>query len=335
MGKDWLILDIRDREEIEEEVDEIVNTISIVAQGEEIDPINIDDIREAKVYKFDSPELARSSTKLPEGAVGSFKLTVSNGNDDNRTIQTLFAYEPNSTWQRNWETDHWSPWDKVINTQDALKIVEDYGKLSKENKTKIEELEQKKADKDRVDQQIRDVVTEIVAGADKDFDTLKEISDWIGSHTESAAEMNSRITQNEKDIDSLENRMSAAESDIDNLEATTEKHGKDIDSLKAADKEINDNINAFKTEVKNTYVTQTEYNAEVEELESSITILNEEDDRLQSEIDALQAKDNSLDSDIAGLREKDKEQDERLTSIEDTNTKQEAHLTEIDTKNEE
>ena len=41
-----------------------------------------------------------------------------------------------------------------------------------------------------------DAVAAIVAGADASFDTLKEISDWISSHADSAAAMNSQITDN-------------------------------------------------------------------------------------------------------------------------------------------
>ena len=41
-----------------------------------------------------------------------------------------------------------------------------------------------------------DAVAAIVAGAPSDFDTLKEISDWISSHADSAAAMNSAIQDN-------------------------------------------------------------------------------------------------------------------------------------------
>ena len=47
--------------------------------------------------------------------------------------------------------------------------------------------------KTETDNKIISKVTEIVAGAPEDFDTLKEMSDWIASHENSAAEMNSAI----------------------------------------------------------------------------------------------------------------------------------------------
>lgn len=43
-------------------------------------------------------------------------------------------------------------------------------------------------------------ISDVVAGADTSFDTLKEISDWIGSHSESAAAMNSQIITNKNNI---------------------------------------------------------------------------------------------------------------------------------------
>lgn len=42
-----------------------------------------------------------------------------------------------------------------------------------------------------ITQAVAEAVAAIVAGAPADFDTLKEISDWIMSHAETAAEMNS------------------------------------------------------------------------------------------------------------------------------------------------
>jgi uncharacterized protein YlxP (DUF503 family) len=47
-----------------------------------------------------------------------------------------------------------------------------------------------------IHQKITFAIAEIVADAPEDFDTLKEMSDWIDSHEESAAAMNSAIQQN-------------------------------------------------------------------------------------------------------------------------------------------
>lgn len=47
--------------------------------------------------------------------------------------------------------------------------------------------------KEEVINKITEKVSEIVADAPEDFDTLKEMSDWINSHEGSAAEMNAAI----------------------------------------------------------------------------------------------------------------------------------------------
>ena len=41
-------------------------------------------------------------------------------------------------------------------------------------------------------------------GAEESFDTLKEISDWIATHEDSAATMNTKIVQNQNDIKALQ-----------------------------------------------------------------------------------------------------------------------------------
>ena len=56
---------------------------------------------------------------------------------------------------------------------------------------------------EEVEKIVTDEVAKIVADAPEDFDTLKEMSDWISTHENSAAEMNSAIQTNAKDISAL------------------------------------------------------------------------------------------------------------------------------------
>ena len=46
-------------------------------------------------------------------------------------------------------------------------------------------------------------IAEIVANAPEDLDTLKEIADWISTHANDAAAMNTAISTNASDISSL------------------------------------------------------------------------------------------------------------------------------------
>lgn len=52
-----------------------------------------------------------------------------------------------------------------------------------------------------------DAVTKIVAGAGESFDTLKEISDWIGTHSNSAAAMNTQINTNKTNISNIQTKL--------------------------------------------------------------------------------------------------------------------------------
>ena len=54
-----------------------------------------------------------------------------------------------------------------------------------------------------VDKKVADAVASIVANAPAAYDTLKEISDWISTHTEDASAMNSFIQANKTDIANL------------------------------------------------------------------------------------------------------------------------------------
>lgn len=70
-------------------------------------------------------------------------------------------------------------------------------------------------------------IAQIVAGADEKYDTLKEISDWIGTHTDSAATMNSQITANKEAIAKLNG--------IETVEGSVAKTVKDaVDAAQAA-----------------------------------------------------------------------------------------------------
>lgn len=54
-----------------------------------------------------------------------------------------------------------------------------------------------------VDKKVADAVASIVNGAPESYDTLKEISDWISTHSDSASAMNSQIQTNKTDIANL------------------------------------------------------------------------------------------------------------------------------------
>ena len=80
-------------------------------------------------------------------------------------------------------------------------------------KADISVLQTNKADKTSVytksetDAKITEKVAEIVADAPEDFNTLKEMSDWISSHEEDASAMNSAILANTSNISALQTKI--------------------------------------------------------------------------------------------------------------------------------
>ena len=72
------------------------------------------------------------------------------------------------------------------------------------NTTAIETLNGDETTEGSVKKQVADAIAAVVADAPESLDTLKEISDWISSHAESAAAMNSSIQANTTAINALE-----------------------------------------------------------------------------------------------------------------------------------
>ena len=60
-----------------------------------------------------------------------------------------------------------------------------------------------------VEKKVRDAIAAVVASAPSNFDTLKEISDWIGTHSSDATAMNTSILSNTAAISSANSAISA------------------------------------------------------------------------------------------------------------------------------
>ena len=61
-------------------------------------------------------------------------------------------------------------------------------------------------------------IAEVVAGADADFDTLKEVADWILNDTTGAAAMQNDVAKLKTDVADHGTRLEAAEGDVDDLQ---------------------------------------------------------------------------------------------------------------------
>ena len=73
-----------------------------------------------------------------------------------------------------------------------------------DNETAIGVLNGDETTAGSVKKTVADEIAKIVAGAPEDLDTLKEISDWISSHSDDAAAMNSAIQTNSSAITALQ-----------------------------------------------------------------------------------------------------------------------------------
>ena len=74
-------------------------------------------------------------------------------------------------------------------------------------------------------------VAKMLSGADADFDTLKEMSDWLTEHKDSAATMNSAIQKNTQDIANMQEEIVSDKEEFhivdkdDNIVATIDADG--------------------------------------------------------------------------------------------------------------
>jgi hypothetical protein len=83
------------------------------------------------------------------------------------------------------------------------------------------------------DQIVADAIAAVVAGAESDFDTLKEVADWINSDTTGAAALQIKVAENADAITDLTNDKQDAISDLETIRtgaaagAVAEQNAKD------------------------------------------------------------------------------------------------------------
>lgn len=133
--------------------------------------------------------------------------------------------------------------DGTVNISPAGEVVQQGTKMSAENFNRMEQgiyetsksAEKNSGDiagiveelsnvytKSETDTKITEKVAEIVAGAPADFDTLKEMSDWIANHEGSAAAMNSAINANAENIASIQAEIGDIETVLSSVVEVTE-----------------------------------------------------------------------------------------------------------------
>ena len=99
-------------------------------------------------------------------------------------------------------------------SKDALKAVSD---VAEANKAALVVLNG--TGEGSVNKQVADAIAGVVANAPEDFDTLKEVADWIGSDTTGAAQMQVDIANLKTSVEGLGDRLDTAEDEIDTLQS--------------------------------------------------------------------------------------------------------------------
>lgn len=132
-----------------------------------------------------------------------------------------------------------------------------------------------------VKKQVADAIARILDNAPSDFDTLKEISDWISSHAGSAAEMNTAILDLQEDLEDLADRVSTNESNIGTLTSGLGTATTNITNLQTAVNTLNgdENTAGSVASIVNSAVSAVRTNINdlterVEDLEDSVAIIN-------------------------------------------------------------
>lgn len=157
---------------------------------------------------------------------------------------------------------------------DATAINNDIAKLKTEKadisnvytKTETDNIMSTKANfadvytKNETDGKIAEKIAEIVAEAPKEFDTLKEMSDWLINHENSAAAMNTAIQTNTGEIENCKADLSIANSKITEIETSLGKTNAEIESQEGRISENETAISDITTEMQNkasmTYVNE-------------------------------------------------------------------------------
>lgn len=108
-----------------------------------------------------------------------------------------------------------------------------------------------------VGDKVAEEIAKVVANAPEDFDTLKEIADWISTHSDSATAMNSAIQANKDAVNSLKTLLGVdssgnpwTSSELTSIKADVTKAKEDITALETAGAEQDKTINRLVKEIE-------------------------------------------------------------------------------------
>lgn len=143
---------------------------------------------------------------------------------------------------------------------DALSSISTNPIQNKVVKAKVDEIESSISTlngdgEGSVKKAVADGITKVVADAPEDFDTLKEMSDWITNHENDASAMNSAIQDNKNAIESLQ----TGKADKIEIPTTLPANGGNADTVNGHTVDINVPSDAKFTDTTYSDATQIEH----------------------------------------------------------------------------
>lgn len=148
----------------------------------------------------------------------------------------------------------------------------------------------------------------IVAGADENYDTLKEIADWITNDTTGAADMANDIkalqtlTENQgATLTDHSTRLGAAESDIDKLETRMSAAEKDIDDNTAAIAENASAISVINNSTSGILAQSKQYTTD--QINALVEAQNGINEGQDGEITSLKDRVDDLEAEVADIND--------------------------------
>ena len=139
--------------------------------------------------------------------------------------------------------------EKILNNKNAIDLLNATATI--DNQAPLGSVERTVGDK------VAEEIAKIVANAPEDFDTLKEIADWISTHSDSASAMNSAIQENSNAVSSLKTLLGVdsssstwTSSELTNIKADVAQAKEDITTLETAGTAQDTIINRLTKEVE-------------------------------------------------------------------------------------
>ena len=137
---------------------------------------------------------------------------------------------------------------KILDNKTAIDLLNATATI--DNQAPLGSVERTVGDK------VAEEIAKIVANAPEDFDTLKEIADWISTHSDSAASMNSAIQENRDAVSSLKTLLGVdsstnlwTSSELTGIKADVAQAKEDIITLNTTVSSNTDNITTHSSDI--------------------------------------------------------------------------------------